>query len=209
MTTERTETYKGCTITIDREPYHSESPREWTNGSRMVLSHRRYSWPNEIGLNFDDFDSWAEIEEYIRKEYDVVGLLPVYAYDHGNVVLRAMKTRSGQFADPWDSGQAGFIFMDREGQAEVGTPDELVEELLVADVEVYTAWAQGDCFAFVVEDPNGEYIDSCGGFIGYDDEQFEYMMEQARFAVDSYDEDRDEKVADAEIEALQALGVLS
>jgi hypothetical protein len=51
--------------------------------------------------------------------------------------------------------------------------DEIVErakELMRAEVETYSDWADGNCYYIVVCDRDGDVIDVCGGFIGSDAE---------------------------------------
>ncbi len=70
--------HKGCTIKIYPDP-DPESPREWSNVTRMVLLHRRY--------NLSDKDlphplTVAGFEEY-WKEHGEGGIrIPVYGYAH-------------------------------------------------------------------------------------------------------------------------------
>ena len=160
-------THRGITVEIRYDDSGTGNPREWDNGTKMSLTHRRYDLPNEINFDPDEHGlrGMAEVEAFIRKEYDVVGFKWVRGYDHGELCLST--STAGAYSDPWDSGVAGFIFMDREGQRAMGTPDHLIDKVLDDDVATYDAWARGHVYGYVV-DPDGA-DESCWGFI--DDEK--------------------------------------
>lgn len=170
------ETYErnGFTITIEHD-YDVPSPHEESPGCLLVMSHRRYSWPNDAEINFSIFDGWDDIAAELRMHQGALAVTPVWAYDHSDVSFSTGERR-GQFADRWDSGQAGLAYITRETWAEIqGTEwtgsDEQVAEaraLIAADVETYGMWARGDTYAFEITGPDGEQVDACGGFIGWD-----------------------------------------
>jgi len=82
--------------------------------------------------------------------------------------------RATAFSCPWDSGQVGFIYVsildagrewsDLEGEA----LRERAGECLRSEVETYDQYLTGDVYGVVVEDANGEHLDSCWGFYGWD-----------------------------------------
>jgi hypothetical protein len=76
--------------------------------------------------------------------------------------------------DRGDSGR--FLVSSEKNRKNLGTPLERVEKCLEAERDEYTNWAQGNVYGFTIEDENGEYIDSCWGFISDDaGELFEMM----------------------------------
>jgi hypothetical protein len=52
-------------------------------------------------------------------------------------------------------------------------------EYLEGEVETYDQWSSGDVYWYNITAPNGEDVDSCGGFYGYD-----YCLEEAKSIVD-------------------------
>lgn len=66
--------------------------------------------------------------------------------------------------------------MTAERRAEVM---EKLPEWIKSEVKVYSQWATGDVWYFLIEDENEDYVDSCGGFIGWDWEEVEHMLEYA------------------------------
>lgn len=107
--------------------------------------------------------------------------LPLWMYDHGGITM-SCGVRTGQYADQWDSGQAGWIVTTKVaaiqeiGYAEADWRDRSTE-LMQAEVEEYDQYLTGDVYCFTLysatpveegEDPDWEEEDSCGGFFGSD-----------------------------------------
>lgn len=159
----------------------SSDPRDWDHGTLMALTHRRYDLPNEAGAPFDDLDGWREVADWLREIYNVAAILPVYMIDHGNVALS-----TGSYGDPWDSGQVGFILMTREGQDACGTPDDRLNGLLSATVAEYGQYLNGEVYGYVVEDAEGDTVDSCWGFVGESD----YALSEGVAAARHHEADR-------------------
>lgn len=100
--------------------------------------------------------------------------LPVFMLDHSGVKLQ---TRSFNIA--WDSGQVGFIWIDRNGIAnqwdwKVLTKKrrQAVAKSLEIEIEVLSQYMSGDVYYAVLEDEDGNEVEgtesSCGGFFGTD-----------------------------------------
>lgn len=119
-------------------------------------------------------------EELLNKVQEVAIILPVYAYIHGGIALSA-----GSFSCGWDSGQVGWIYATAKDvcenwnvsgwQQEVSKGDgqkiqakEYGVELLKGEVKLQDDYHQGFVYRYKVSDHNGEEIDCCGGFYGYD-----------------------------------------
>ena len=156
-----------------------ESPREWSNLGTMACFHKRYCLGDrDIPFSSDQFDSWAEMEDYIWKDLDAAVVLPLYLYDHSGITMNTTG-----FSCPWDSGQVGFIYVTRDKiMEEYGVKSirqelkEKVEKMLVSEVETYDQYLTGDVYGFeivkIVKCDHGheheEQEDSCWGFFGDD-----------------------------------------
>jgi hypothetical protein len=91
-------------------------------------------------------------------------MLPVFMYEHSGVALN-----TGGFGCPWDSGQVGYIYLENcDIRTEFNGDREAAERALEMEVAFYGEYVNGDCYGYVVEDDNGEVVDSCCGFIGAD-----------------------------------------
>ena len=96
-------------------------------------------------------------------------LRPIYAYIHSGISLSL--SRSGQFSDQFDSGLAGVAAV--EGKF---TPEQ--EKALEAYVQEYNDLESSNYYRYAIYDENDEYVDGCGGFTGYPEEEVaESMME--------------------------------
>jgi len=146
-----------------------ESPREWDNLGTMICFHGRYNLGDDHNYNPSDFDGWADMEHKLSKEFDGV-LLPLYLYDHSGITMNTTG-----FNCPWDSGQVGFIGISKakirkEFSVRNVTRDMIarVTNCLIGEVETYDQYLAGELYGYIIEDENGEHVDSCWGYYGYE-----------------------------------------
>jgi hypothetical protein len=180
----------GClsvSIIQDTEPLNPRT--EFTNVGTMVCWHPRYTLgdinppvsPEEWLLSLmqdreyklyhkfvPDSITNADLHAYIDKHYI---MLPLYLYDHSGVSMS-----TAPFACPWDSGQVGYIYVDR-------TNTEYTDTLagLIAEVETYNQYLNNDTYGYVIEDDYGDCLDSCWGFYGVD-----ACIEEAKHIAEAY-----------------------
>jgi hypothetical protein len=135
-------------------------------------------------LGLSDEESFKQAREYVDKNYVI---LPLYLYDHGGLSMS-----TGKFSCPWDSRQVGYIYISFE-QARKEWPSDTLEEsieratrCLKAEVSEYDAFMRGDVVNRIVEDEEGEEIDSCWGYFPDEKGNFDYVIEEARHIIDSH-----------------------
>lgn len=222
--------YRGCKVQIvqDEDSYGC-NPRGDCNLTRFVFApHRNYEMPNEIDFPFiddgmdddpedggkrEDETAWAWFVRTLTEKYGTLAVYPVGMIDHSGT---SYYLGGGAHAcDPggWDSGTIGVAIITQEGLDDCGTPPESWEEVARAEIEEYSAWANGEVYGWVAVDPDGETIESVWGYIMADSdatEQAEYMKSEARWAIDYYLNDRDERAnafaADSMTELLEVTG---
>ena len=140
-------------------------------------------------LKGHEVQSWME-DLLAKRAKDPNGyiVLTLWMLDHSGLTVRiggdGPDVGNPFPEDPggWDSGRIGVIYVDRERlEAEYGklitAPKRAkAEEVLRAEVDEYSRWLSGDCWGYVIERPDGsqtddgwEEVDSCWGFIGFDD----------------------------------------
>ena len=111
--------------------------------------------------------------------------LPVYAYVHSGIVFSL-----SPFSCPWDSGLAGFIYLEKKQFCKDFNLKRFnpIKALKIAkkEIEVLNQWVSGDIWGYKIEirkDENSvwEVEDSCGGFFGKDG------IEDALKEIDAYD----------------------
>lgn len=165
------------------------SPREWDNLGTMLTWQSDHISPDENEFsspaeffssivgdtienrifenNDNNMEYFNEIKQHMNKQGYIV--FPVYCYEHGVIVYS-----TGSFSCPWDSGMVGVIYATKEkiyeefGIKRINSKvREVVENNFKSECETYTHWVNGDVYGFVLEDLQGNHIDSCWGF--YDD----------------------------------------
>ena len=166
--------YKGFNIKIETDGDPAD-PREWDNLGTMICFHSRYNLGDKTNYNHDDYNSWSELLEDIKKKDNPAIVLPLYLYDHSGLRMKV-----GSFAGflpqghaEFDSGQVGFIIATKKAIKESFMVKKIIkktlakaEKILRGEIETYDDYLSGNVFGFIVEDEEGENIDSCHGFYG-------------------------------------------
>lgn len=134
-------------------------------------------------------------EEQFEKHGDAIlskyyVILPLGLYDHSGITMYVGGTHPMD-GGGWDSGQVGMIWCDLKkalhewgvkGQEHLGwkgeanftkkddgtsrTLREAVETYLTGEVETYDQYLRGEVYGYVVEDEDGNHLESCWGFYG-------------------------------------------
>lgn len=159
------------------------NPREeYDNVGEILYTSSRYT----LG---DRQVSPEEIQEKTRDKSVI--WLPVYAYIHSGIVLSC-----SPFSCPWDSGMCGIIWCskDRAKLEWSGHYIKKAKKYLQGEVETYSQYLAGDVYGFTISNPQGEEIDSCWGFYGFD-----YITEEVKGLLDHYvkNQDADKEVREA------------
>lgn len=165
----KTFTHNECKVEIYIDP-DPMSPAEWDGLGTIVHWHRR-----------DHLFGQAGDRDHVLPA-DIVVKLPIWIYQHGGISVWAGGSAP---ADPWDSGQVGWIYMTRE-QVSENWPDwklitpkrkKLIEKVLEARVKSWDDYYLGRVYGYEVTAPDGSQ-DSCWGFYGDDG----YVEQAARDA---------------------------
>jgi len=165
----RTEEHKGFKIKFFQDD-NPINPRENDNLGKMVCFHRHYDLGDKHDLNTENFGGWDEIQKYLIKEKDAVIIHPLRLYDHSGISI-SMST-CYPYNDQWDSMCVGFIYVDKDTvKKEYGkltkSNRQKIENCLAGEVEEYDKYLRGDVYGFVIEDADGEQLESVWGY--YDD----------------------------------------
>lgn len=145
-----------------------ESPEEWDNLGVITYNSRSR---DVLGYKGVDADEDAEIAQKVESgEY--IGI-PVYAYVHSGCTIRA--GYSNPFSCQWDSGRSGWVYVSladvrKEYSCKRVSKKtrEKAERILRGEVETFAMYLEGDVYGIVITDPDGEEVDSCWGFYGFD-----------------------------------------
>ena len=138
------------------------------DGEERLCAYVRSPWaPNNVGWAAVDDDYWWSGDVYdlateIAQHPDASNILaaimwikPVFRLEHSGVAYS-----TGSFGDPWDSGQVGWIFCDREDVLHYYGGEEWLPEgdlggrileRLDYEVERYSQWANGEVYSLALE----------------------------------------------------------
>lgn len=108
-----------------------------------------------------DIDEESNMDEYyddvlrvVREHYII---LPVYAYVHSGMTIS-----TSPFSCPWDSGQAGFIYVKK---GTMGLDDEVLKDILEYEIKDLAWHLEGLVWGYQVFQDD-DLVDSCWGFAG-------------------------------------------
>ena len=128
-----------------------------------------------------DYNTWliefADLimgeEQFYRKNQAIETIeskfifLPVYAYKHGGIVLSL-----AEFSCKFDSGQIGWIYLAKEDLKKHGMRDEAhAIKVLEGEIKTYNQYVSGEIIEWVLEDEDGNCIESLMGIYEYDKEE--------------------------------------
>lgn len=180
--------HAGLTVRIVQDDC-PESPRDWDNLGTMQSVERDYG-PNERFKGhytfWDVIESLADYAANFKiRAYDVPREHLLRAVNKHYVILPYWRSRSGECSvgtypiAESDERCDGLIFLSFSRLQSEGLTPERAAECLKGEVETYGQWASGDVFGYVIEDENGETLDSCWGFYG-----LEYAIGEAKTAAE-------------------------
>jgi hypothetical protein len=161
---------KGYTATLYYDQ-DAEGPDNWDNLGTITYA-KRSSYV--LGNKAVDAEEDAEIAQKVESgEY--IGT-PVYAYVHSGATIS-----TSSFSCPWDSGRSGWVYVSRADVRKEYSckriskkTREKAERVLRGEVKTYAQYLEGDVYGIIITDPDGEEVDSCWGFYG-----FNYAKEEA------------------------------
>jgi hypothetical protein len=111
--------------------------------------------------------------DYFRRERGARVVVGLTVYEHSGITMRAGDVTLPWDSDRWDTSFVGFIFDTPEQlQQTMGdkVTDEEIEAALREEVKLYASYLEGDVCWFRVEDEESGFYESCGGFVGCQDE---------------------------------------
>jgi hypothetical protein len=170
---ERYELESGNILEVWQEEY-PQSPREmWENLGTMICFHKRYILGDKHNFTSDEFGGWGDMKKKLSRKLNAAIILPLYMYDHSGLTISTTP-----FSCPWDSGQIGYILVSKENirksylKKRISKKTlEIATKNLLAEVETYDQYLRGDVYGFTLKDPNGNEIETVGGFYGADPEK--------------------------------------
>lgn len=124
------------------DAYHNFNPRDRVdNFCHLSLEHCKYNLGDkEPTINYNNYDSWEEIEQMLIDDYDAHILVTVSMTDHSYLSIYA-----GEPRDPWDAGKIGFAWVTKEEIKKRFGDDseasmEKARQAIHAEIEEYAAY---------------------------------------------------------------------
>ena len=171
----------------------TDSPREWDNIGTIAYKHSRYTLGEEeisdpidwlvdkIGYTEEGVQRIAnkmgadyysdKVKVYLECIFDDKFIVhTVYLYDHSGQSISV-----NPFGCRWDSRQLGYIYCTKEkalqefgGKVVTAKVRQRALDCMESEIKTYNQYLNGDVYGFVVEDEEGDELDSCWGFYGTD-----------------------------------------
>lgn len=148
--------YKGYKIDVsyDESPMR---PDEWSSNVILVFNHRDF-W-----IQHPDFEADAIFEA--GEEVKGYHVFRCYAYIHSGVML-SVGPNSKWPDQRWDVSFKGFWLVERQKGA---WRRSQARKLAEAFCEEWNTYLSGEIYRFTIQDREGEFIDSCGGYYSMND----------------------------------------
>lgn len=163
-------------VEIEPDMDASHPRTDWDCACSMLFSHRRYDlgdtglW-KKLGIRHDDFNSWQEIEDWLKVNVDPLVMMRVQMYDHSGITISA--STGYPYNDRWDSGTIGIAYMTRqqvmkEYNVKKASKKILKEakDLILAEIETYDDYLTGNVHQYQVTCEQSCKEASCSGFFG-------------------------------------------
>lgn len=139
-----------------------EQPFRHDDAVGIVVLHRRYGDPARGACGRDP----DEVRQWERENAHEWFTIPLFLYDHSGTVYRVGETNP--FHCPWDSGRVGIVALKRRHWGNGHPSDAELAAHAQTVAESYTAWANGECYGYILRDAHGHELGSCWGIIGRD-----------------------------------------
>lgn len=157
------------TVVVDKDPHPLDPRQEYENLCVMLCFDKEYDLGDTIGANPNlptAFSGWDDLEDFLHKNRDIAVIKPLYLLDHSGLSIS-----TSDFKDPWDSGQVGFIYLERHIWLEAVSKRRMTPalkkqalECLEAEVREYNAYLTGDVWYFSIAKDGNEVL-SCAGIV--------------------------------------------
>ena len=183
--------YAGCTVKIIQDDCSINPRKDYGNLGKMILfPSRNYRVINEWkhSDNMRDINSalrslaWWITRSDAMEDESIVPMEHVLRCVNKHYVIVAIH-RNDYTGDVFGSGDGisdddgcdGFILFPVADLVKEGIDRAQAAKILEGEIEEYSAWCAGDVYGYVIEDRNGNELDSCWGFYGQD-----YATESAK-----------------------------
>lgn len=162
----------------------SDNPRDWDNLTTMVDWHKDYVLGGRKATDQErealQRGGEALLWRYLRRNEGAVAMAMLSLLDHSGLHMWVGSGSHWSDSAGWDSGTVGFSYITKNRMKDFfgaedykpddfsGTLEEWLQNQIEQDVKTFDQYLTGDVYGIIIEDKDGEEIDSCWGFYGFD-----------------------------------------
>ena len=142
------------------------------------------------GYDADDFENRADgeprnvspdalAERFLRMDQNILAFTPIHFADYGSSGAQIYESSSyagsGGVVEFACVTRDDYEMMEGKGSADAPEARENARRYMLAEMEEFNQYLQSDVYGYVIEDQNGETVDSCWRFYGRD-----YALEEMK-----------------------------
>ena len=160
-----------CNRLVIKYDYNADSPRESDDVTKLSVSpHRRYDFPNEHNLSFQDDDEIkAELTTLSSTHY----IFPLDFYEHSGIAFslsgKGMQCQFDTSRGIWYvtvPKSYTYNYSSTEKKTITYT-EQQAKEMAESTIKEYNAFINGEVYRYTLHDEQGEEVDSCGWFYSF------------------------------------------
>ena len=164
--------YKKHTIKIFPDDGY-DSPNEWGDEDTFLVHYHRDCWIEcKKHISEQDVKSWFwhKRDALNQLTYNMENMMkdwwvfPVSAYIHSGVSL-SLNSRFSCDQQGWDTSNVGMYFVRKKAEKKWRWR-KYAMAYAEGQIETWNDYLSGNVYYFVVENSDGETVDSCHGFYG-------------------------------------------
>lgn len=152
----------GLRLIIEQDDDPLNPRQRWDFVGTMICWHTHHL--------LGDAHRYQDPETYRRAVGHDILELPLYLYDHSGLTVQTTP-----FNCVWDSGQVGWIYVQRRKALAAFERKRLSPRLreaifnrLRSEVALYDQWLRGDVWRTEIRDSSNNLLDGCSGYYGED-----------------------------------------
>lgn len=180
--------YRGHRIAISTSAFYDDCPWDDWDGEPSAFTMGAFG---------------ASFNHAYGKNKDSINGNPYTGHDL-EVWMRYLRM-SGAVAEEFNTRSDTYIAIFTKGEVQEHFYGDynLARHALPRSIETFQAWAEGEVYSWAVYDPNGELIESIGGFYGW--KEIPYMLEEAISVADQCANEAEEEGRDMAAEEQSAI----
>ena len=152
----REDTNLGYFITVDKD-YHSPD--------KNIILEELITYTGDVADDVDDHMKAIKREVKEQTGETVIAIYSIVKYEHSGINY-SLGTKHG-----FDYSNNGFYIVTDKTQKETGVKKKDFKKCIVAELDIYNKYVNGETYAFTLYDEKGEIEDNCNNFYSIEDIQ--------------------------------------